>query len=340
MSMFPRFAGALLMLGWVPMLGISDAFSKDLPFQVLPWNGSKAALSLTYDDGDPIHLDVAIPEMNKRRMRGTFFLITGRITRETEWQEASRAGHEIGNHTVNHRHANELTPADEESEVVEARRALEKLAGKPVLGFAYPFVEITDGLKKWIAPNALAARGGGGGALYMTPDSRPDWMNIPSQTTLTNYTFDNYQFWVDENLSRGAWTVLMIHAIEGSSMWQPIPKDTYLKFLDYLAKKRKDLWIAPFGEVAAYWKAQKILEDAVQTRNGGELTIRWVKPDPFPEGVMLKARFPKTVTAEQGGKKLPGAGDGTCLVSFDSGELTLRGSIPETVHEIPPPPEE
>ena len=29
--------------------------------KVVPWNGHKAATSLTFDDGDPIHLDVVIP---------------------------------------------------------------------------------------------------------------------------------------------------------------------------------------------------------------------------------------------------------------------------------------
>ncbi len=74
--------------------------AKDVPFEVLPWNGYKAALSLTYDDGDPCHLDVAVPEMAKRKLRGTFYLIAGNLTRADEWKKAAIFDQEIGNHTM------------------------------------------------------------------------------------------------------------------------------------------------------------------------------------------------------------------------------------------------
>ena len=61
--------------------------------KVVPWNGHKAATSLTFDDGDPIHLDVVIPELNRRQIHGTFFLIANRIDRKDEWHQAIKAGH-------------------------------------------------------------------------------------------------------------------------------------------------------------------------------------------------------------------------------------------------------
>ena len=330
-AVFPGLLGSLL--------APSSSHSADMPFQVLPWNGYKAAISLTYDDGDPIHLDLVIPEMDKRGMRGTFFLVTRWIDRPDAWTKAAETGHEIGNHTRTHRHAAELKANEEKDEVAGAREDLEKLVGRPVLGFAYPFVEITEGLKKWIDPNALAARGGYAASYYLTPDSVPDWMNIPSQATMTNYTYDNYKFWVDRDLELGAWTVLMIHAIEGSNMWQPVPKDIYLKFLDYLARKRKDLWIAPFSEVGAYWKAQKAMESASFTKEGARVGFRWMKPDPFPKGVVLKVRVPRGVKAVQGGRSLKPLSGDTYPVDFDAEELVLEGSTWEPGDEIPPPPE-
>src|SRR5208282_4951521 len=90
--------------------GLASANEK--PFQVLTWNGYKAAFSLTYDDGDPIHLDVAVPEMAKRNLRGTFFLIAGKLDRVEDWKKILASGQEIGNHTVTHRHTAYLTPAD------------------------------------------------------------------------------------------------------------------------------------------------------------------------------------------------------------------------------------
>ncbi|MCX8092533.1 MAG: polysaccharide deacetylase family protein, partial [Candidatus Goldbacteria bacterium] len=66
--------------------------AKEQLFKVLPWNGYKAAVSLTFDDGDPIHLDIVIPEMKKRNMRGTFFLMAGKLTRPDDWKKAAAEG--------------------------------------------------------------------------------------------------------------------------------------------------------------------------------------------------------------------------------------------------------
>ncbi len=210
--------------------------AKDVPFEVLPWNGYKAALSLTYDDGDPCHLDVAIPEMAKRKLRGTFYLIAGKLDRPDDWKKAAIFDQEIGNHTMTHSHVNELKPDDEKNEVVEAKDKLQRLCAVPVLTLAYPYVEISPGLRKWVEAENFAARGGGGNA-YLTPDMEPDWFNLPSQATMTAFAYETYKNWVDQDLSSGAWTVLMIHAIEPSNWYQPITRETYTKLLDYLVEK-------------------------------------------------------------------------------------------------------
>jgi peptidoglycan/xylan/chitin deacetylase (PgdA/CDA1 family) len=297
--------------------------AKEVPFEVLPWNGYKAALSLTYDDGNPIHLDVAIPEMEKRGLRGTFYLIAGRLTRVADWKKAAEAGQEIGNHTMTHRHVSELSPQDEKNEVVEAKRKLQDLMGVPVLTLAYPYVEISPGLKKWVEAENFAARGGGGYP-YLTPDMNPDWFNLPSQVTMTAYAAQTYRNWVDEDLASGAWTILMIHAIRPADWYEPITQETYRKFLDYLVEKKKDLWTAPLGEVCAYWRAQKTLEAAEPQRDGDRTVIRWGKIPHFPAGVTLKLDIQGTgLRVSQGGKEVKPAAGGVYPVSFDAGELTL-----------------
>ncbi|HVZ81123.1 MAG TPA: CIA30 family protein [bacterium] len=298
--------------------------AKEVPFEVLPWNGYKAALSLTYDDADPIHLDVAIPEMNKRGLRGTFFLIAGKMGRDEEWKKAFQSGQEIGNHSWSHRHIADFKPGDEKTEVEQAKDKLEKLTGSPVLTFAYPFVEISPELKKSVAAHDFLARGGGGAA-YLTPDQDPDWFNIPSQATMTAYAYGTYKDWVDQDLAGGAWTVLMIHAIEGSTWYQPIPKRSYLDLLDYLAQNSKQLWVAPFGEVGAYWRGQKTLEAAIPSRPTDQLHLTWNNPDHFPQGVQVKvlAQGDKLQVSQKGKVLTPIAKD-TYLVSMDAGELTLK----------------
>jgi peptidoglycan/xylan/chitin deacetylase (PgdA/CDA1 family) len=300
--------------------------AKDVPFEVLPWNGYKAAISLTYDDGDPIHLDLAIPEMSKRGLRGTFYLISGKLDRVGDWKKVTLSGQEIGNHTITHRHTSELKPEDEKAEVVDAKEKLQSLFGVPVLTLAYPFVEISPGLRKWVEAENFCARGGGGN-FYLTPDMDPDWFNLPSQATMTAFAYETYKGWVDQNLSTGAWTVLMIHAIEGSSWWQPIPKETYLKLLDYLVENKKTLWTAPFGEVAAYWRAEKILEKAEPQKEGAKTFVRWEKPANFPKGVKVKLNIQgDKLQVSQSGKDLKPADKDIYDISFDAGELTLKNA--------------
>lgn len=302
--------------------------AKEVPFEIVPWNGYKAALSMTYDDGDPIHLDLVIPEMNKRGLRGTFYLITGKLDRVDDWKKALASGQEIGNHTVTHRHTSELSADDEKNEVVNAKQKLQDLFGVPILTLAYPFVEISPGLRKWVEAGNFMARGGGGNA-YLTPGMEPDWFNMPSQATMTAYAYETYKDWVDEDLAAGAWTVLMIHGVEGTPWgWQPITKKTYLQFLDYLVKNKKDLWVAPFGEVGAYWKAGKALEQAVPPKEGNLTTIKWDKPANFPKGVLVKLAIQgKGLKVSQGGKDLKPLAKGVYSVSFDAGELTLENAL-------------
>src|ERR1700681_42282 len=86
-------------------------------FKVLPWNNHPAAASLTFDDSRAVHLDVVAPELNKRHLRATFFLIVSKTTRLGDWQKLQSQGHEIGNHSVTHEHATDLTKAGEELQV-------------------------------------------------------------------------------------------------------------------------------------------------------------------------------------------------------------------------------
>ncbi len=67
--------------------------------------GAKAAVSLTYDDGLPDNIDRAVPDLNERNVRGTFYLTTGKRyvrKRAKDWRMAFEQGHEIGSHSVRH----------------------------------------------------------------------------------------------------------------------------------------------------------------------------------------------------------------------------------------------
>jgi peptidoglycan/xylan/chitin deacetylase (PgdA/CDA1 family) len=327
----PNCAGILLIIS----AALLPAFAQPpLPSpRVLAWNGHKGAVSLTFDDGEPVHLDIAVPELNRRRLRATFFLIANKVTRVEEWRKVPAEGHEIASHSLDHRHAAELSPADEVKQVQDARTRLE--ADLPVRAwtFAYPFVEISSGLKAAVGRFHILARGAGGDP-YLKPETQPDWLNIPSQVTLTATPLATYQNWIDTALAQRAWTVFMIHSIENPQPWyEPVPKATFLALLDHLSRRQNEgLWVAPFGEVGAYWQAQKSFEAALVETAGDGRHARWswTVPAIFPRDVVLKVRLEGEGSwqVSQAGEILPPDADGVYSVAFDLKQLSISPASP------------
>jgi sialate O-acetylesterase len=291
--------------------------------RVLPWNGHKAALSLTYDDADPCHLDIAIPEMEKRGLKGTFFVVAkDMVARKDEWKRAADAGHEIANHTATHPHAKGLTPEQVAAEVDGARKTIEQVTGHRVVTFAYPFVEVTPEMSQRVAQDHLAARGGQGRVQPLQGDVQ--WMDIPSFTTLTRTTRDEYRQWFAKTTDTGGWCVLMIHGIEGTRWgWEPVSRAIYTDVLDEAAARKDELWTATFAEVAAYLRAQKQFEAAQANADGATTSWTWQRPAIMPEGVVLKVRVEGNARLEQAGNVIQPDAQGVYRVRFDVGVLQV-----------------
>jgi peptidoglycan/xylan/chitin deacetylase (PgdA/CDA1 family) len=298
-------------------------------FKVLPWNNHAAAVSLTFDDARPVQLDVAVPELNKRHLRATLFVTVSKLTRLDDWRKAHLQGHEIGNHSVSHEHPSELTKASEEIQVEDAKQFLESNFQCAVSIFAYPYAELSPGLQFWVEKYNFAARGwhGDGNLLYVTSDADPDWYNLPSQPVYTKYDAAVYKDWIDRAMSMGAWTTIQIHGIgDPSTGFEPIPQDRFVFLLDYLKRQENEgLWIAPFGEVAAYLRAQKILEKAQPKAYKNDQRFTWEVPSPFPRGVVVKVtRIGRgRQRLYQSGRELHPNRTGEYPVSFDLRELTI-----------------
>ncbi|HEY4764640.1 MAG TPA: polysaccharide deacetylase family protein [Candidatus Sulfotelmatobacter sp.] len=325
----PLYAVLVLMSSLLTGLG----FAQTPTLRVLPWNGHSAAVSLTFDDARPVHLDVVVPELNKRHLNATFFVIVSKLTRLDDWRRAQAQGHEIGNHSVTHQHPAELNQGSEELEVEDAKKFLDSNFKSDVTIFAYPYCELSSGLLFWVKRYDFAARGwqGDGESAYVTSDTQPDWYNLPSQPAYTRYDATVYRSWIDKAFAMHAWTTLQIHGIgDPSTGFEPIPVDTFRSLLDDLkAQESRGLWVAPFGTVAAYLRAQKTLEAAKpQLQNGGERFV-WKVPEQFPPGVALKTAIEggTHLHVYQGKRELIPSKGGVYSVSFDSEELVVTGAL-------------
>ena len=113
--------------------------------------GRHKALTLSYDDG--VSSDIRMMEIMRRHgVRGTFNVNAGRMDGEGSpyrlrpEEYGVYEGFELAIHGYSHPFLNRMPPDLVIDEIVEDRRAIEKLAGYPVHGMAYPYGAYDDAL--------------------------------------------------------------------------------------------------------------------------------------------------------------------------------------------------
>lgn len=112
------------------------------PIEMLFPQGKTKALILSYDDGRAEDRQL-VKLMNKYGLIGTFHLNSNKLGTSGYVNKADikqlYTGHEVSVHSANHPNLTTLSKIDIVYEVVEDRKALERLIGYPVRGMAYPF---------------------------------------------------------------------------------------------------------------------------------------------------------------------------------------------------------
>ncbi len=304
---------------------------------VVPWNGAQSAVSLTFDDGLDSQLDLAVPALDAKGMKATFFItetaLKGR--RVADWKKLILDGHEIGNHSKHHYQPSD-TPTQSHQrtyddtlgrdESVGAQQEIEQAMGTSVVSYAYPYCANDPHLVKYLPDTHLSARGGWGkdGTYFMKPSYAPDWMNLPTQFTSKDGRFDtDYKGWVDRAISEGAWTVITVHGVGDASTTLPLDQMNLL--FNYLDAHRSNIWIAPYGTVSGYWRAQKIVEDLTPKATATGTSYAWDVPACFrhPINLKVKIRNGEGYRLVQKGVTLQPDADGTYTISFGAKALEL-----------------
>ena len=230
-----------------------------------PWVG---AVSLTFDDGQSAvgQLDKAIPAMDAKGIKGTFYLRPKGEdwdrTREA-WRAAAAHGHEIGNHTLSHTCSGNFsggggletkTLDDIEADILAAQDRLAEIAPRQNdWTFCYPcyLSHVGRGASRQsyvpvVARHFLAARAGGEYGFGNHPAS-VDVHHVWGLDTSLMSGFEMIGL-VDELTSRGRWVVLAFHAIEGARL--SVTGHDFALLLGYLQRNSERIWTAPMVEVA------------------------------------------------------------------------------------------
>lgn len=112
--------------------------------QVLDLVTGRSDAQITFDDANASDIQIALPALKRRGLRGTFFLVSSRLDepgflQRDEALALRDAGMEIGSHGVNHRKWGHLRGVELRSELRESRESLEQILGQPIRDAAAPF---------------------------------------------------------------------------------------------------------------------------------------------------------------------------------------------------------
>jgi peptidoglycan/xylan/chitin deacetylase (PgdA/CDA1 family) len=99
---------------------------------------------ITFDDGNASDLEHALPQLRRRGLTATFFVVAGRLGEPGYLDEhgvraLAAAGMRIGCHGMRHRPWRRLDEGELWEEIVGARRLLEQVVDRPVTEAACPF---------------------------------------------------------------------------------------------------------------------------------------------------------------------------------------------------------
>lgn len=239
-----------------------------------PWpNGTKAAVSLAYDDALNSQLDHAIPALNAVGLKATFYLQLSSPVVEArlpEWRAAAAQGHELGNHTLfhqcsaskpgrewvlPHRDLDKISVAQMKAEVQLANAMLFAIDGKRERTFTAPCADTLakgenyiDAVRSAFVAIKVAACGVIADVHRMDPYSVGVYVPIDvSGQQLIDM--------VAAAARQGGMVNITFHGIGGDYL--TVSREAHETLLRHLADRRDVYWTSTFIEVMQYVKAHQ-----------------------------------------------------------------------------------
>ncbi len=225
----------------------------------------KAAFLLMFDDSAPSQVKNVLPELVKRGLIGTFYVNPGKgewkVFKDAWEKEFPAAGMEYGNHTWTHKGARDV--ANLEEELVQSNEMIMRLfPGKSprLISFGRPGVpkeawNITpEQLAQALVKHHLIERptfDGHGGAIHAK-------------------TADDMMRLVDRAIAAGGAEYIIYHGVGGD--WISVPAAAFTEFLDRLAAKRDQVWVA--GHISAHKYETERASAEVKTVEATDRIIR------------------------------------------------------------------
>lgn len=323
-----------------PVRGLPRPCGAPENLRVLDWAGFAGAVSYTYDDSQPSHIQ-HYAALNATGIRQTFY-----VNRETAsgslatWRQAVADGHEIGNHTVHHCRAptaeipqvngcifGTVPPdATADSEIDENSEWIVSTLGQEgVWTMATPFGDAN--WDPFAATRFLVNRDVFQGMIAPNDDSNPFhlpcYMAGAQQDGGISGSVTEFNALIDTARAEGKWMIFLFHTIlpTADNWYGPVDIGAITGSVDHI-RELGDVWADSMLHVGAYWRAQKMFSSLEPSTCGEVSTWTWQLPPNFPPGMFLRVTVDGG-TLEQRGVPLEWDDHGYYEVALDAGELTL-----------------
>lgn len=297
----------------------------DIKLRVLPWAGFDAAVSYTIDDSQPSQID-HFAELDALGVRMTFYINPVNnwyAGYDATWQSARASGHELGNHTTNHCHADlsgcEKNLGSVEAEIDDCTSYIETKLGQPdVWTFAFPFGD--TGFEPASKTRFLLARGVSSGTVAAADSTDP--FNLPTIAAAGGEAASVFSGSIDSAASQKRWLIFLFHSILPTSQnwYAGVDIGSITGSVEH-AKTLGNVWLDSVVNVGAYWLGQRALEGATPMSAGQGATWTWSLPDFFPSGRVLRVVVDGG-TLSQDGSPLAWDAHGYYTVALDARTLT------------------
>lgn len=233
------------------------------------WNSKRCAVALTYDDALNVHLDKTIPALDSVNLKGTFYLTASSkafSNRIKEWRVAADQGHELANHTLFHpctgTPQRNFVTADNDLSKYSIRRindemrmtntVLEAVDGKKKRTFAYPCgdTKIRDSL--YLTPSRSEFVAARGVKPQMQSLDKIDVYEVGS-FMINGQSGQQLIDLVKKAMETNTFLVFLFHGVGGEHSLN-VSLEAHSQLLHFLKNNEKEIWIAPFIEIAEYVK--------------------------------------------------------------------------------------
>lgn len=297
------------------------------PLRTVPWNGKAGAVSFTFDDNCASQVANVLPSLKKRGLHATFFVTGGFSSSVATWKQAALDGNELGNHTASHKDLSGMDSATATEEISGHAAALRAIdPSVEALTLAYPYCATNDLVDRLTDRENLIARTCGGTAQFAWKSVPSNWMRMTSFIVSDDANAAAALTGIDAAARDSSWFVTLNHGVGGD--WLAVTAAQVDSMFD--RAKGRDLWIGTYQEVAAYWRAAKVLDTATTRTSGNGWSLRWNSPHPrMPRRVSVRIRldsatFGTAPQVLQGGNAIPPNGDGTWTVDFMQLSLQIQ----------------